>query len=107
MTRRIALAILISVWSMLVIAAVAAYFSVRTILIKDLDSLLYSRAIALPELIQPRGFDPARTPVYDWADAYTIKSDLGRLTTPDEKPRLLEGSFTRSSTGESTRTIRV
>ncbi|HEX8522611.1 MAG TPA: HAMP domain-containing sensor histidine kinase [Tepidisphaeraceae bacterium] len=107
MTRRIAIAILISVWSMLVIAAVAAYFSVRSIMVSDLDSLLYARAIALPELMQPEGFDPSRTPQYDWADTYAIKPDPTRAATPSDKPRLLSATFTNAPDGARQRTLRI
>lgn len=107
MTRRIAWAILISVWSMLLIAAITAYFSVRSILVADLDSLLYSRAISLPELVQPPGFDPARIPQYDWNDSYTINVDLTRKINEVDKPQLLSADFVTAKDGTERRLLKI
>ncbi len=107
MTRRIALAILICVWSMLLFGGVAAYFSVQSILIGDLDSLLYARAVALPELIQGGSFDPAHTPQYDWSDTYTIIHDPTRPPGKYHKPVLLDARFTQSAKGIPERTLRI
>jgi hypothetical protein len=81
MTRRIALAILLSVWAVLLIGAVAAYFAVRSVLIADVDSLLYARAVSLPELAHTQPLDPKHTPQYDWTDTYTIKPATGILAS--------------------------
>src|SRR4051812_15953845 len=108
MTRRIGLAILISVWAMLVIGAVAAYVSVRSILIADLDSLLFARASALPELSHGEGFDPHHTPQYDWADSYVIQPDAARPPAdgPD-RPTMREARFARAADGKLLRTVVV
>ncbi len=107
MTKRIAIAILISVWSMLLIAAVVAYFSVRSILIADLDSLLYARAVALPELVHGAGADGGSAPQYDWADTYTIVPDASRPSGVISKAVLLSAGTTRGSSGQDQRTLKL
>jgi two-component system heavy metal sensor histidine kinase CusS len=54
MTRRITLAILLTVWAMLAAAGVAVYWSARPLLLADLDATLVEEAANLPELVPPR-----------------------------------------------------
>ena len=53
MTRRIAIAILISVWTTLVAGGCVAYWTTRSILLADLDNALLARAMSLPALLRP------------------------------------------------------
>ncbi|HEX8915511.1 MAG TPA: hypothetical protein VF796_24370, partial [Humisphaera sp.] len=55
MTRRIAIAILLTVWATLVVAGGAAYLGVRAALVADLDAGLVAQAARLPELVPPVG----------------------------------------------------
>jgi two-component system heavy metal sensor histidine kinase CusS len=57
MTRRIALAILITVWAILIAGCATAYLSMRRLLVDQLDISLKARAEALPEL-RPAGAAP-------------------------------------------------
>jgi heavy metal sensor kinase len=50
MTRRIALAILVTVWAILVAGCATAYLTIRWVLVDQLDRSLEVRASALPEL---------------------------------------------------------
>lgn len=52
MTRRIALAILFTVWTMLIAGGMIAYFTTRSILLEDLDESLKNSA--LTQAVQPR-----------------------------------------------------
>src|SRR3954469_8638275 len=77
MRKRLAAAILLTVWTVLIAGGGALYWEIRGLLISDLDSLLYARATALPELLHPAGFDASRVPVYDWNDRYVIQQTDG------------------------------
>jgi signal transduction histidine kinase len=50
MTRRIALAILLTVWAILIAGCATAYFTMRWVLIDQLDRSLVAKASSLPEL---------------------------------------------------------
>ena len=62
MTRRIALAILLTVWAVLVAGCFVAYATVRWALVEQMDQSLVAKASTLPELARPGGTadDPAR-----------------------------------------------
>ncbi len=53
MTRRIACAILLTVWAMLIASGVTAYLTTRAVLLADMDETLVAQALALPELAPP------------------------------------------------------
>jgi signal transduction histidine kinase len=109
MRRRLATAILLTVLGVLVLGGIAVYMGARSILISDLDSLLYARASSLPELMHPAGFDPARVPVYDWHDRYRIQRDSASIIpeVPTAAPRLLGATFTTDPDGRRWRTVTV
>jgi signal transduction histidine kinase len=92
---------------MLLIAAVVAYVSIRSIMIADLDSLLYARAIGLPELVHAQVPDPSNPPQYDWADSYNITPDPARSIDKTSKPVLLSATFTQDADGQDQRTLQV
>ncbi len=78
MTQRLAMAILLTVLGTLVVAGLTAYFTVRAVLIGNLDAVLFARAAALPELTQTKNLDPSKLPVYDPTDRYVIEDIEGR-----------------------------
>ena len=59
MTRRIAIAILFSVWVMLIIGGMLAYFTTRSILLADLDATIMNRALSRAVSIQQASTQPA------------------------------------------------
>src|SRR3982751_3970499 len=64
MTRRIALAILLTVWAVLVAGCVVAYVTVRWAMIEQLDRSLIAKASAVPELARaPAGLATRPAPV--------------------------------------------
>ncbi|HEY7120226.1 MAG TPA: hypothetical protein VH475_26800, partial [Tepidisphaeraceae bacterium] len=99
MTRRITLAILLSVWAILVVGCASAYLIVRWALVRQLDASLVVKASSAPELARvPLGpttrasmsaaaAQPARTPRATAADdpradRYVIKADNGVSLSP-------------------------
>jgi signal transduction histidine kinase len=96
MKRRLALSILVSVWSMLLIGGVVGYVGMRSILVQDLDDLLYARACALPELLHSPQSDSSRVPQYDWNDQYTIETQSSATrnnSRAGEMPVVLSADF--------------
>ena len=53
MTRRIALAILLTTWAVLIAGCLVAYFTVRWAMIRQLDQSMTLRAAAIPQLSTP------------------------------------------------------
>lgn len=95
MTRRITLAILLCVWTMLLVAGVSAYVAIRATLLAELDATLVDRAATLPELVPspPRSGDtpePASVPTTQPQDIggseleqggrYVIRAETDRRT---------------------------
>src|SRR5438874_7302904 len=104
MTRRIALAILLTVWAILIAGCATAYVTMRWVLIDQLDRSLVAKASSLPELGRfasagalPSGeSDDASLPVTvrnapvspgsaappEQADRYVIKNAAGQTISP-------------------------
>jgi heavy metal sensor kinase len=134
MTRRIALAILLTVWAALVAGCLVAYTTVRWALIEQLDRSLMNKASGVAELARvPPGMatrpavgaaaatpttrpatrsafaSRARAPV----DRYVVKTDkdfsvskpAGGMVLAD--PELLEASFSALADGTPTRNVLV
>ena len=94
MTRRIAIAILATVWSMLAIGGAAAYWGVREMLLEELDQTLLARASALPGTIGP---DRSGGMVLPAEDRFIVRDAAGRtLARPPEAGR---GSVSVKSRG--------
>src|SRR3954469_3166652 len=55
MTRRIAIAILLTVWAILIAAGVSTYLVTRSVLLVNLDDAIVQRAKALPQITDPLG----------------------------------------------------
>jgi signal transduction histidine kinase len=114
MTRRIALAILLTVWAILIVGSGAAYLAVRWALIDQLDESLVAKASSLPALArfhspaaaaEPRVESGPASPTA--GDRYVIKSPTGQtLSAPAggfalTDSTLLSASF--STLGDGTR----
>src|SRR4051812_48271718 len=98
MTRRIALAILLTVWAVLVAGCVVTYATVRWALVEQLDQSLIAKASSLPELARvPAGLPTTRpapppppppssssssTPSSSTLDRYLIKANNGLTISP-------------------------
>src|SRR6476619_1542227 len=61
MSRRITLAILLTVWAMLIAGGGVAYWATRSLLLAELDDALVGQALARPELV-PTARRPAGSP---------------------------------------------
>lgn len=108
MTRRIALAILLTVWAILIGGCVTAYLVVRYALIEQLDESLMARASTLPEL---KG-GPATAPS-SRTDRYVIRSSTGQTLSPAAGGKamsdvtLASASFSKLGDGTRLRSIVV
>src|SRR5262245_61924941 len=98
MTRRIALAILLTVWATLIAGGAAAYLMARAVLLADLDSSLVARALALPQVDDNTGqrFEPIDTRALN--DRYLIRDDIGRtLARPASSPAMVAPQIVRAA----------
>lgn len=121
MTRRIALAILLTVWAVLVAGCVVAYVTVRWALIDQLDRSLVNKASALPELARVRvragmATRPTRPAPADDSprlDRYMIQAENGPIVSPPaggmvlSHVELLGGSFSQLADGTPLRNVVV
>jgi signal transduction histidine kinase len=82
MTRRIALAILLSAWAVVLIALVVIYLTTRQTLLAELDESIIMRASALPHLLGvSRESSMVALPP---GDRYLIRNELGQvMARPD------------------------
>ena len=81
MTSRIATAILLTVWAILVAGGLTAYWVTRSVLLADLDQSLVERARSLPQVSAGAG-EPAPA----WPeDRYFITTDVRRIDLPAER----------------------
>jgi signal transduction histidine kinase len=113
MTRRIALAILMTVWATLIAGGIAAYVAARTVLINELDAALMNRALSLPQIVDQAGrrFAPVTTLEPD--DQYVVHNDAGRVVarpaagegSASAAPELIQSSFVASPDGSRVRTV--
>ena len=78
MTRRIAAAILLTVWAILVAGGFAAFWVTRAVLLADLDRSLVECALSLPEVTGDDGADAAGSVAAGDDDRYVIRNDLGQ-----------------------------
>lgn len=98
MTYRIAISVLLTVWAILIVAGVTAYWTTRSVLVADLDASMVARA----------------TPLTD-ADRYVVKNQVGETVTSStlakssmdsKSPQLLGASFGVAD-GRRVRTVTV
>ena len=114
MTRRIAAAILLTVWAVLIAGGLAAYWVTRAVLVGDLDAALNDRAIALAERSAPQGGVPATPPVIAAQERYVIRNEHGQTIesavgadTPRHLPPPERAGFARLANGQLLRTVTV
>lgn len=110
MTRRIAITILLTVWTAIVCAGLAAWWTARAILLSDLDHSVVRRALALP------GVGGSGAVAGNPGDRYVVKGQydqtLGRGagpgTAPAQRAEVLSADFVNLPEGSFRRlTLRV
>src|SRR5947209_8310254 len=111
MTRRLAIAILLTVWAMLIAGGVVAYALTRAILLDYFDESLFAYAASVPGLLHAPGQTPALTSL--GGDRFLVSDDLNRtVARPDgqapagTEPRLISATFANAQ-GQRLRTVRV
>jgi signal transduction histidine kinase len=77
MTRRIALAILLTTWAVLIAGCMVAYFTVRWAMIRQLDFSMERRAASIPELAAVNAA-PNPSALSPSTDRYIIRTDNGQ-----------------------------
>ncbi|WP_428939312.1 ATP-binding protein [Fontivita pretiosa] len=111
MTRRIAIAILLTAWAALLAGAVGTYLAARRALLAELDEALIGRAAALPRLLgveaSPAGAAGV-SPLIPTGDRYLIRDALGRVVARPpadlgNAPRLEVISRNFAQVGDGTR----
>src|SRR3954468_1844379 len=123
MTNRIAMAILMTVWAILLLAGTIAYFVTRSILLASLDAALVSRAASLPELTDINGRQYRAMPSLRNEDRYLVRDEHNRTisrpsstrpveessidpaTIARQQPQLISSAFTRLPDGTRIRTV--
>ena len=111
MTRRLAIAILLTVWAMLIAGGVVAYALTRAMLLDYFDESLFAYASSVPGLVHVGGQTPARR---RWAATGSCVDELSRtVARPDParptaamEPRLLSADFSHGE-GQRLRTVHV
>jgi signal transduction histidine kinase len=78
MTRRIALAILLTTWAVLVAGCLVAYFTVRWAMIRQLDLSMERRAASVAELAVPADAASNKSILSPGADRYIIRAENGQ-----------------------------
>ena len=116
MTRRIALAILLTVWAILIAGCTTAYFAMRWVLIAQLDESIKMRAASVPELVRPmnsEGMRNASTSRDAHGDRYVIKNASGQTISPAaggvavSDVTILSGSFATVADGSRERSLNL
>lgn len=107
MTRRIAIAILLTVWSTLIIISVGVYLGTRYTLLTDLDEAIVSRAAALTDALDGDG---ERVPTTPQGDRYVVRNSAGRtiarpITGTFVSPTVISRSFSSLADGSRLRTL--
>jgi len=126
MTRRIACAILLTVWAMLIASGVTAYLTTRAVLLADMDETLFAQASALPELVPPvnptapaSALAPAMgLPAHADGDLYVIQTTTnGRTLRPgagtaqdprklvQDGPQIVAKTFSTLADGRRVRSV--
>src|SRR3954453_13568988 len=114
MSRRITLAILLTVWAMLIAGGGVAYWTTRSLLLADLDEALVGQALARPELV-PTARRPAGSPtalrdgerfrIQNGVDGRRLRAAAGAAEGPE--PQLVGATFSTRADGERQRTVTV
>ena len=114
MTRRITLAILLTVWAMLAAGGVAVYFSARPLILADLDGALVDEAANLPELVPPKRWRGSHTAlagedryrIQDAASGRTLRPPAGGAWEGVE-PALIAANSSVRADGLRLRTVTI
>ena len=123
MTRRMAMAILLTVWTRLLFAGLGVYVITRSMLLDDLDESIQHRAASVPELTDAEGrhyfTEPAPYSHQDrmwsamlWDDRSHDRDRLAQAGTdqPPAKrgaaPKVIGKSFSATGGGSHVRTLR-
>jgi signal transduction histidine kinase len=111
MTRKLGLATLLTVLTVLLICGLFSYLTVRSILISDFDRLLFERAAGLPDLYQGQYANKLDNVQYDWSDSFEIRNEAGEATAAQSNrqlsPTLESAYFSRDAHGRLQRTVVV
>lgn len=108
MTRRIAVAILLTTWTALIVIGVATYLAARHVLLTNLDDSIVARASALPSALGVAATANGSVPA---GDRYVIRSPSGRTlarpttATAEATPAILGRAFTTLGDGTRMRTL--
>jgi len=111
MTKRIAITILLTVWTLMIAGGIVAYLIARAILLADLDDTLMTRALSQPDLEPMPGLPQSTTMASDARDRIVIRTDTGQTIRPTTsaadlpRPQLLSAEFVRLADGSRLRTI--
>src|SRR5947209_18975944 len=112
MTRRIAIAILLTTWTALIAIGVTVYVATRHVLLTDLDASIVARAASLPDALRVPGATAAENAasVPD-GDRFLIRNAVGRtLARPataahGAAPVVMARAFGRLGDGSRVRTL--
>ncbi len=110
MTRRIAVAILLTVWALLIAGGVVGYGMTRSVLLENLDTALINRAASLMQ--QGTGSQAHEENSAPTGDRFLIQNEMGqtvaRVTHSNlPAPELLHAGFSETAEGQPLRTIKV
>jgi signal transduction histidine kinase len=112
MTRRITVAMLVTVWAILLVGAVAAYLTTRSVLLANLDESLMARAASLPQLVDETGQTLAPASPLRPDDRYIVRNEVGQTvgrpttaTAVNTAPQLLHAAFAPLPDGGRMRTV--
>src|SRR4051812_46949091 len=116
MTRRIAIAILLTVWAILIAAGIATYVTTRSVLLSNLDASIAERAAALPEITDETGSTYRNTSPTRADDNYIVRNtisqtlarvedDRNRTAAPSPRPEILSAAFATMPDGQRFRTL--
>lgn len=112
MTRRIALAMLLTVWGMLVAGGVTAYLTTRAVLLENMDAALVARAAALPGAVHAAGVETPAAPTRE-GDRFLIQNEHGQtIARPPGAPAaaapvVLSAAFTQLADGSRWRSVTI
>jgi len=106
-TRRIAIAILLTTWSALILIGVGIYGTTRFTLLTDLDESIVSRAAGLSDALDGDGEVVPTTPS---GDRYVVRNSVGRtIARPDHAgytpPVVISRAFSTLGDGHRVRTL--
>lgn len=113
MSRRIALAIFLTVAVTLMLCGALVYFSVRTVLVRDLDATLLQRAALLHNITDEDGSELEQSHAVHPADRSIVQNErhqtLARhpVETGGPQPQILSAQFVTMPDGSPMRTLRI